>query len=159
MPAFYGTNFASVKILNDALEPSVAAAIRFSLAGLIFLPYLLKVVKKKPDLVRGGLEVGAYNALGYWTQATSLISTSASTVAFICSLAVIVVPILCTIFPNKEEMMEGKAWYAPLLPALLASAGVGCLELGGGFCVVVVFVKCLFRYLFLVLYFSIYSLF
>lgn len=90
---------------------------------------MLKIIKTKPQLVRGGLEVGAYNAFGYWTQATSLISTPASTVAFICSLAVIVVPILGTIFP--EDKKENEPWYAPLLPALVATAGVGCLELGG----------------------------
>lgn len=128
--AFYGTNFGCVKILGEALDPSVAAVLRFSLAALVFLPYLLKVVKTKPQLVRGGLEVGLYNALGYWTQASALVTTSASTVAFICSLAVIVVPILDALFPKKTSS-SNEAWYAPLLPALVATAGVGCLELGG----------------------------
>jgi drug/metabolite transporter (DMT)-like permease len=128
--AFYGTNFGCVKILGEALDPSVAAALRFTLAALVFLPYLLKVIKTKPQLVRGGLEVGAYNALGYWTQASALVTTSASTVAFICSLAVIVVPILDALFPKKTASKD-VAWYAPLLPALVAVAGVGCLELGG----------------------------
>ena len=128
--AFYGTNFGCVKILGEALDPSVAAVLRFSLAALVFLPSLLKVVKTKPQLVRGGLEVGAYNALGYWTQASALVTTSASTVAFICSLAVIVVPLLNAIFPKKTDS-KSEAWYAPLLPALVATAGVGCLELGG----------------------------
>ena len=127
--AFYGTNFGCVKILGEGLDPSVAAVLRFSLAALVFLPSLLKVIKTKPQLVRGGLEVGAYNALGYWTQASALVTTSASTVAFICSLAVIVVPILDTIFPKKSTT-KNEAWYAPLLPALVATAGVGCLELG-----------------------------
>lgn len=128
--AFYGTNFGCVKILGEALDPSVAAVLRFSLAALVFLPSLLKVVKTKPQLVRGGLEVGAYNALGYWTQASALVTTSASTVAFICSLAVIVVPLLNAIFPKKTDS-KNEEWYAPLLPALVATAGVGCLELGG----------------------------
>ena len=128
--AFYGTNFGCVKILGEALDPSVAAAFRFTLAALVFLPYSLKVLKTKPQLIKGGLEVGAYNALGYWTQASALVTTSASTVAFICSLAVIVVPILDALFP-KPSSTKSEAWYAPLLPALVATAGVGCLELGG----------------------------
>lgn len=128
--AFYGTNFGCVKILGEALDPSVAAVLRFSLAGVVFLPSLLKVLKTKPQLVKGGLEVGAYNALGYWTQASALVTTSASTVAFICSLAVIVVPLLNAIFPKKTDTDSGP-WYEPLLPALVATAGVGCLELGG----------------------------
>ena len=63
--AFYGTNFGCVKILNDSLDPSVSAVSRFTLASLVFLPFVLRVYKSKPQLVRGGLEVGAYNALGY----------------------------------------------------------------------------------------------
>ena len=129
--AFYGTNFGCVKILGEALDPSVAAVLRFSLAALVFLPSLLKVIKSKPQLVRGGLEIGAYNALGYYTQASALVTTEASTVAFICSLAVIVVPILDALFPKKSSSSKNGAWYAPLLPALVATAGVGCLELGG----------------------------
>ena len=129
--AFYGTNFGCVKILGEALDPSVAAVLRFSLAALVFLPSLLKVIKSKPQLVRGGLEIGAYNALGYYTQASALVTTEASTVAFICSLAVIVVPILDALFPKKSSSSKNEAWYAPLLPALVATAGVGCLELGG----------------------------
>lgn len=62
--AFYGTNFGCVKILNDSLDPSVSAVSRFTLASLVFLPFVLRVYKSKPQLVKGGLEVGAYNALG-----------------------------------------------------------------------------------------------
>ena len=56
----YGTNFGCVKILGDVLEPSFAALLRFSLAGIVFLPFLLKDGLKKSNLVKGGLEVGLY---------------------------------------------------------------------------------------------------
>lgn len=129
--AFYGTNFGCVKVLNDSLEPSVSAFSRFTLASLVFLPYVAKAFKTKPALIMGGLEVGAYNALGYFFQSLSLETTSASTVAFICSLAVVVVPIIDLFFPHGESKKTDQAWYTPLLPALLAAAGVGSLELGG----------------------------
>ena len=64
----------------------------------------------------------------------SLETTSASTVAFICSLAVVVVPLVGLMMPGENKAGSegsGQPWYGPLLPALLAAAGVGCLELGG----------------------------
>ena len=127
--AFYGTNFGCVKILDEALSPSVAATLRFSLAASIFFPSLLKLGKDNPILVKGGLEVGIYLSLGYWAQAQSLLTSSASTAAFICSLAVVVVPMLDAIFGSKSA--ENKPWYSSIVSPSLAVAGVGCLELGG----------------------------
>lgn len=128
--ALYGTNFGCVKILDEAMAPSFAAACRFSLAGLVFLPYFFKAVisnNKKP-LLLGGLEVGVYCFIAYWAQAKSLLTSSASTAAFICSLAVIVVPILDQLFSSKK----GKdSFLVTLLPAILAVFGVAALELGG----------------------------
>lgn len=126
--AFYGTNFGCVKILGEALDPSLAAALRFSLAALVFSPFLIKFGKVNKKFVVGGLEVGAYNAIGYWAQAQSLLTSHASTTSFICSLAVIVVPILDVLFGERKS---GRPWWEPLLPATLAAAGVACLELGG----------------------------
>jgi len=72
-------------------------------------------------------------AIRYFFQALSLETTSASTVAFICSLAVVVVPLIGLVMPRKDDGAAAttEAWYLPLLPALLAAAGVGSLELGG----------------------------
>lgn len=133
--AFYGSNFGCVKILNQALNPSVAAACRFTLAALIFLPFLLKTdfnpsdkTKSSMPIIMGGFEVGLYCAVAYWSQAQALITSPASTVAFICSLAVVVVPLLDFAFKKdqkKDTMMLS------ILPALLAALGVACLELGG----------------------------
>lgn len=128
MSAFYGTNFACVKILNDAMDPSLAAFIRFAIAASVFSPNLLRIIKTNPSLVKGGLEVGAYSSLGYWAQSNALESTSASIVAFICSLAVIVVPLLDRFVDKKKG--EGM-WYSDFIAPVLATIGVACLELGG----------------------------
>jgi len=71
-------------------------------------------------------------AIRYFFQALSLETTSASTVAFVCSLAVVVVSLGGLVMPRKDDGTSAtEAWYLPLLPALLAAAGVGSLELGG----------------------------
>eukprot|EP01031_Cornospumella_fuschlensis_P032892 gene32892-39776_t len=126
--AFYGTNFGCVKILGSALHPSVAAAFRFTIASLVFMPQLLKHAKSNKEMVMGGFEVGIYSSIAYIAQATALLTSRASNVAFICSLAVIVVPIIESLFGEKKGPSYLKS---ALFPALLATAGVGCLELGG----------------------------
>ena len=129
--ALYGSNFGCVKILNHALDPSFAAAMRFSLAGLVFLPSLIKakLSNKFQIPITAGLEIGLYSAIGYWAQAEALKTTSASTAAFICSLAVLVVPLLDLLLKPKKE--NGRSTMDTMVPALLATCGVACLELGG----------------------------
>lgn len=126
--ALYGTNFGCVKVLGEAMIPSVAALLRFSVAALVFSPNLLRLFNKNRPLVMGGFEVGLYSALGYWGQSMALETSSASTTAFICSLAVLVVPVLDVLFSKEKPT---KPWYDTLFPAILAVVGVGSLELGG----------------------------
>jgi drug/metabolite transporter (DMT)-like permease len=126
--ALYGTNFGCVKILGESMDSSFAALLRFSLAALVFAPDIIAIIKSNPALIVGGLEVGLYNALGYYGQSQALLTSSASATAFICSLAVIVVPILDLLFKNDSNK---KPWYESIIPALIAVIGVGCLELGG----------------------------
>ena len=72
--------------------------------------------------------MGLYAGVGYWAQAIALETTHAATVSFICSLAVLVVPLLDVLFGRKELL---RPWYNQFIPAFLATAGVACLELGG----------------------------
>ena len=89
-----------------------------------------------------------FDAVGFWAQSKSLTTTAASKAAFICSLSVIVVPIMDAIFGAADEETEKKAkatevvdrkcqgvvlaaLNGPWFPALLAVAGVACLELIG----------------------------
>jgi len=101
---------------------------RFIIATSIFIPSLLTISKSNPSLLQGGFEVGLYCAIAYWAQAISLETTPASTVAFICSLAVIVVPILDVLFNRTKS---SKSIFSSLIPAILAAAGVASLEIGG----------------------------
>lgn len=132
----YGTNFTFVKILNDNIPVQVGTVLRFSLAAIVTLPWLFNSSEEEKNnssvlddtssraAILGGFEVGMWNAIGYLSQAIGLDTTPASTSAFICSLAVVIVPIL--------DFLAGKK----ILPrevagALLAVAGVAFLELDG----------------------------
>lgn len=91
----WGSNFPAVKATIEAgLPGSAAAASRFSIAALALLPLLRTPTPLPPDLVRGGLECGAWLALGYIAQALALQDLPAGAVAFLASLQVVFVPML-----------------------------------------------------------------
>jgi len=120
--ALYGTNFGSIKIMQESLEPSTAALLRFTIALVALSPYLRTTPK---ELIKPGLEVGLWVSLGYFVQGIGLETCDASTAAFLCSLAVVVCPLL-DLFAG--EPVKFRSWVA----AALAVIGVGVLELGGG---------------------------
>jgi len=71
-----------------------------------------------------GLEVGMWTAIGYLAQAEGLETIEAGKSAFICSLAVVIVPVL--------DFLAGKKILSSnVLGALLAVIGVGFLEMDG----------------------------
>lgn len=125
----YGSNYLCLRILGDTIYPSVVAVLRFSIAALIFLPSFMKGLFRRPQLILWGLEVGLYNAVGSWMQSNALVAESTSTVAFISSLSIIVVPFLEGAF---SDLKKGKnEVYLSMLSSLLATGGIAILELGG----------------------------
>merc|ERR1711865_1297917 len=135
--ALYGTNFSFVKLLGETLPVGVSLSIRFALAALVTLPWLFEGEIIFDDEILGGginldivtatwlgFEVGLWNSIGYVAQAVGLETTPASKSAFICSLAVVVVPLL-DFFTGKR--IETRQWVG----AFLAVVGVAFLELGG----------------------------
>ena len=72
---------------------------------------------------KAGLEVGMWNSIGYVAQAVGLETTLASKSAFLCSMAVVVVPLLDSLLlqkPSKPKEMLG---------LVMAILGVALLEL------------------------------
>jgi drug/metabolite transporter (DMT)-like permease len=143
---------------KESLPTSTAAALRFALAATALSPLLLKVRTRLPqespscalsagrakssrnggqarwEAVLSGLEIGAWVAMGYLAQGIGLETSSSGHAAFLCSLSVVVCPILAAI----EARLHPDAARAPgPKPAVLwasvglALAGVGLLELGG----------------------------
>ena len=147
--ALYGTNFTFVKILNENMPVQIATSLRFALAAIVTLALVTvhSLVQKPKEndcsatgtnedfshnfqndqamgAIIGGFEVGLWNAVGFLFQATGLETTSASTSAFICSLAVVTVPIL--------DFLAGKKILTrQIVGAMLAVLGVAFLELDG----------------------------
>lgn len=142
--ALYGTNFSCVKLLGEAHLPvGASSTVRFGMAALATAPWLLPEnflwgggggkgnSQNAPSLtsswpaILAGLEVGAWNSIGYVAQAVGLETTPASKSAFLCSLAVVVVPLLDYAFKGKAPKgREG-------VGIVLALLGVAALELGG----------------------------
>jgi len=124
--ALYGTNFSLVKIMGDTMPVEVSSTLRFGLAALFTFPWLVEDLSQDSALLATllGFEVGLWNFVGYITQAVGLETTSASKSAFICSLAVVVVPILDF---TAGKCLCSRQW----IGSLLAMIGVAFLELGG----------------------------
>jgi len=142
--ALYGTNFSFVKLLGETgMSVGLTSMLRFFMAALITLPWLLKPPSSSckndndndndndntnwfdsPEMqvTLGGLEVGAWNSIGYVSQAVGLATTSASKSAFLCSMAVVVVPFLDFLVGKKMVPKQ-------LIGALFAVAGVALLEM------------------------------
>ncbi|CAM9944778.1 unnamed protein product, partial [Heterosigma akashiwo] len=142
--ALYGTNFTLVKILDEHLPVASSTSLRFLLASAATLPFLFTASEsirvEKGEQEGGGLsaslrhtwpvflagtESGLYNAAAYISQAIGLETTEASKSAFICSLAVVVVPLLDAL-AGKKALSSQSA-----VGVLCAVLGVGLLELGG----------------------------
>jgi len=143
--ALYGSNFTCVKLLNDQVPVGISTTLRFLLATVATLPWLMAPPdppKTDKQVTTGltsaswlpqgtamaatlaGLEVGAYNSIGYISQAVGLETTDASKSAFVCSLAVVTVPTLDTFAGKNMKPRE-------VVGATLAVLGVAFLELGG----------------------------
>lgn len=138
--ALYGTNFSLVKIIGETgMSVGLSSTLRFGMAALATLPFLLSVEEHHKTrrwqqlfdtksvqfcAALGGLEVGMWNSIGYVAQAVGLETTTASKSAFLCSLAVVIVPILD--FLNGRKLATKQ-----VIGAILAVVGVGILELEG----------------------------
>jgi len=137
--ALYGTNFTFVKALDESMSVGISSTLRFGFAAVAMLPWLIAPISDELKLMAqvegneeptrlsvalAGMEIGVLNSVGYISQAIGLKTTTASKSAFICSMAVVIVPILDYI------------WGKPLLRrqvigAVLAAMGVYALEMGG----------------------------
>jgi drug/metabolite transporter (DMT)-like permease len=122
----WATNFAVIKEIFQAaptIDPSLYAAVRFSLAAIVMLPRALSSVKSV-ELIISSMTIGLSVFLGYFGQAIGLLTTTANKSSFICSLNVVCVALLSSVI--KKEF-KAQAW----ISSILAVIGVAVLESDG----------------------------
>eukprot|EP00536_Pseudo-nitzschia_multiseries_P013361 jgi/Psemu1/211431/e_gw1.567.2.1 len=131
--AIYGTNFATVKLLDESMPLSISASLRFGVASVALS--LLVVGREKRDvdaMVKrerslaywSGAEVGLWHSIAYLAQAEALHTIAAGKSAFFSSLAVMIVPIL-------DVIMNGRILHKnEIFSVILACIGTGLLEIG-----------------------------
>ena len=87
--AIYGTNFATVKMLDTALPLSISAALRFGLAAAVVSSVVFTqesdkvgpgIIKDRHMAMMGGMEIGFWYCIGYICQAEGLLSVPAGKV-------------------------------------------------------------------------------
>jgi hypothetical protein len=122
----WSTNFAVIKEIFQAaptIDPSLYAAIRFSLASLVMLPRTFNSIGNF-KLIASSMGVGASVFFGYFGQSIGLLTTTANKSSFICSLNVVWVALLSSLI-KKEFKTQA------LISAFLAVLGVAVLESDG----------------------------
>lgn len=97
----WGTTFATMKTLQDALSPLGIMVLRFTLAGAVLAAIGLRDMRA-PEW-RWGLTLGALQFLGFWLQIEGLMHTSANRNAFVTGLNVLMVPLIATLFLGQKN--------------------------------------------------------
>lgn len=118
----WGTTFPAMKDLSADLSAVWIALLRFSLAGLLLAPFLLRA--RRADVLAGAL-LGTTLFASFMMQTEGLALTSSNRNAFITGLNVLVVPLL--------GMLVGQLPPRHIvLAVLLAMAGLAALCWDGG---------------------------
>jgi drug/metabolite transporter (DMT)-like permease len=118
-----GTNWVVVKDAGATFDPYLFASLRFLVASLVFAPGLLSAVKNE-TVLKGGVEVGIYTAMGYLLQSEGLLTTDASRASFLSTFTVLVVPFLAGL---SGRGVRPVTWAS----SLAALVGVSLLEQNG----------------------------
>lgn len=106
----WGATFPFIKNALLYTSANWFVAIRFLLAALILLPFVIKRLKNLtwPILLMGAI-LGVLNGFGYYAQTIGLKTIDSSQSAFITSTTVIIIPLLLPFFklgnPTKLELL------------------------------------------------------
>lgn len=127
--AVWGTTFAVVKEATAQLPTFHYLAMRFALAALVLAVlhprHFGRQALTGPTL-HAGVVIGAFLFGGYALQTLGLQTTTPSEAGFITGLAVVVVPLLSSLFLRERPSRPAVAG------VLLATVGLALLTLNGG---------------------------
>jgi len=123
MVILMGSNWVCVKASADAhmTDSMMFMAIRFGLAAALFLPFL-KLDKK---IAKAGLEVGAWYAGGYVTQALALAHTAASRASLLSTFTVLAVPLIAGMSGQRIRPIVWACSAAALAGTAMLVRGLG----------------------------------
>jgi len=103
-----GSNIVLVKMAQTNISPDAFGLFRFLAASLTFLPFT-KYALRDSRILKMGLELGFWCAVGYYFQAVGLDITDASSASFISSFTVISVPLIA-MWAGRE--VQKSTWVA-----------------------------------------------
>lgn len=125
--AVWGVTFSVVKEATTELPTFHYLAIRFALAALVLAALYPRHFRRlKGGTLKAGVVIGTFLFGGYALQTLGLQTTTPSKAGFITGLAVVIVPLLSSLFLRERPSR------AAVAGVVLATAGLGLLTLGVG---------------------------
>ncbi|CAM0913900.1 unnamed protein product [Alopecurus aequalis] len=119
----FASNISVVKDAQTMLDPDLFNMLRFTIAAIPFVPFLVKSLRDMQVFTRG-VELGIWVTFAYVAQSIGLVTADAGRASFISALTVIIVPFLDGVLGAE---IPAYTW----LGAFLSVVGVGILELSG----------------------------
>ncbi|XP_014754310.1 uncharacterized protein LOC100834566 isoform X2 [Brachypodium distachyon] len=123
LTVIYASDIPVLKEVEALTEPAVFNMVRFVVAAIPFLPFVIHSLGDH-RIRNGGLELGFWVSLAYLAQAIGLITSDAGRASFITAFTVIVVPLIDGISGSSIPKLT---WFG----AIVSIIGVGLLECGG----------------------------
>lgn len=119
----YASSIPVVKEVEAIVDPASFTVVRFALAAIPFVPFVLRA-QDDVDTRNAGIELGFWVSLGYLLQALGLLTSDAGRATFLSMLTVIVVPLLDGML---GAVVPTRTWFGALMSVL----GVAMLECSG----------------------------
>ncbi|MBO8182220.1 MAG: DMT family transporter [Archaeoglobus sp.] len=102
----WGLTFPVIKIALESVAPLTFNTIRFFIAAVLFLPFLVKAEGNRDDFLVG-VKIGVAVFLGYTLQTIGLEFTTATNAGFITSTYVVFTPLIAFfLFRHKVSRVE-----------------------------------------------------
>ncbi|CAA7401451.1 unnamed protein product [Spirodela intermedia] len=119
----YASDIPLLKEVEAIVDPALFNMVRFVIAALPFLPFVLWARGDRKTL-SSGIELGCWVSLGYLTQALGLLTSDAGRASFLSAFMVITVPLIDGLFGSTIPVLT---WCG----AIISLIGVCMLECSG----------------------------
>jgi drug/metabolite transporter (DMT)-like permease len=136
----WGTTFVLVQNAISSLEPFSFNGIRFFIAALLLILWLVLFEKRQlthlnKKVIFSGVFIGFWLFLGYATQTIGLLYTTSSKAGFITGLSVVFVPLLSMLL--LKQTLSKNAIFGVIVATiglfLLTATDISSLNIGDGF--------------------------